>query len=144
MTKEKLQAELDGLKTLLKDIEDKITVDWLNDDQSSTDEFESLNEFFTDVYDLQRRTTTQSRIGTPQELVGFDLLTDEEAEQLVKDVLETHGVSEVAELLQLFADYAAGIGCWYCYDNDTKHLFNACQDNVIELVFDNIQTSING
>lgn len=142
MTKEKLQAELDGLKTLLKDINNKIAVDGFNHPQSSMTEFEAIDEFYAEVYDLQSRTTTQDRIETPQELTGVDLLTEEEAKQLITDALNNRGVSEVFELLEKFED--TGRTYWYCYDNNTKHLFCAEQDYMDTMVFDNIQTSING
>lgn len=143
MNKENLQAELDGLKVLLKDINNKIAVNWFNNNpQRDMTEFEAIDEFYSEVYDLQDRTVIQNRIDTPQELTGVDLLTDEEAKQLITDALGNRGVAEVAELLEKFED--TGKTYWYCYDNDTKHLFCAEQDYMDTMVLDNIQTAING
>lgn len=120
MDKEKLQAELNGL----------------NRPQSLTD------KFFEAVYDLQDRTVTQSRIETPQALTGVDLLTTDQAEQLIKDALNNQGIPEVAELLEKF-EGVDGVH-WYGYDNDTKQLFSAAQDYAATRVIDNIQMAING
>lgn len=142
MTKKDLQADLDGLKDLLKNINNKIAVNGFSHPHSSITEFEALDKFYSEVYNLQDRTVTQDRMNTPQKSTGVDLLTEDEAKQLIIDTLNNWGVAEVLELLEKFEDIDQTH--WYCYDNDTKHLFCADQNYMITMVFDNIQISING
>ena len=141
MNKKDLQADLDGLNALLKNINNKIAVNEFSHLHSSITEFEALDKFYSEVYDLQDRTVTQDRMDTPQKSTGIDLLTEEDAKQLIINTLNNWGVAEVLKLLEKFEDIDQTH--WYCYDNDTKHLFCADQDYMITMVFDNIQISIN-